>query len=528
MEDRRKLANGKEIWVIKAGFPNKPVQKKWSEYVFSNTMKKYLERNDKYVVIEAYEEWENELEADVVVVLRGHKSYFPDRTKKNTIYIMWNLSHPDTISIEEYNAYDLICMGSANSEFVNNIKKRINVPIRKLLMCIDTEIFHPNTENIEKKYECVFVGNSRYVKRKSVMWAIKHRMPLKIWGKNWDKVMSAEECKKYVVADNIPNNEIPELFKCSKMTVNDHFDDMAKNGFINTRILEALCCGLPVISDYSEVMPQMFGDAILYYTDEKSFVEQIQYAKEHYDIVKKKAMDISEHIRNEYSFMSGVTKLIQFAERLREKQQNTVRYFNGEIEEKEKCNERVLAFSKTFEVYIKETKLEKIKINQEKLVKLREQYKHLPYMERQALACLPDELKHSFYYYVKWPAECEMFRRQIDDLSRKMKVLEKERREKSDQIIAVYEERRQMKEKMQRIYDEKSELSHKLQKTYDEKSEINRKLQITYGEKAERGVEIKELNKQIEDIKNSRTYRLARLFGAPVRFLRKLTGKKKG
>ena len=85
-----------------------------------------------------------------------------------------------------------------------------------------------------------------------------------------------------------------------------------------------------------------------------------------------------------------------------------------------------------------------------------------------------------------------------------------------------------MKEKLHRIYDEKSELNHKLQKTYDEKSEINRKLQITYGEKAERGVKIKELNKQIEDIKNSRTYRLARLFGVPVRFLRKLTGKKKG
>lgn len=527
MEDRRKLANGKEIWVIKAGFPNDENGKKFSEYAYARTMKKYLEMINKQVIVQAYEQWNEDVSADVVVVLRGNRVYEPDRRQKDCIYILWVLSHPDQITVEEYNSYDLICVGSIKESFIESLKEKVYVPIETLLMCVDSELFHPGKDPYgEKEYDWIFVGNSKWIKRKSVMWSLKHNVPLKIWGKDWGKI--DPEILKHVVSDHILNDDLPELYRNAKITVDDHYDDMSKNGFINTRILEALCCGLPVISDYSEVMPQMFGDSILYYTDEKSFVEQIQYAKEHYDIVKKKAMDISKHIRNEYSFMSGVTKLIQFAERLREKQQNTVRYFNGEIEEKEKCSERVLAFSKTFEVYIKETKPEKIKIDQEELVNFREKYKHLPYMERQALACLPDELKHSFYYYVKWPAECEMFRRQIDDLSRKTKALEKERREKSDQIIAVYEERRQMKEKLQRIYDEKSELNHKLQKTYDEKSEINRKLQITYGEKAERGVKIKELNKQIEDIKNSRTYRLARLFGAPVRFLRKLTGKKKG
>lgn len=527
MEDRRKLANGKEIWVIKAGFPNSEVGKKYSDYAYARTLKKYLEKAGKHVIVQAYEEWEDEVPADVVVVLRGHRVYVPDRSKKDCIYMMWVLSHPDKITTDEYNSYDLICMGSIKESFIAALKEKVYVPIKTLLMCVDSEIFYPGEDPYgEKDYDWIFVGNSKSIKRKSVIWAVNNDVPLKIWGRDWEKI--DPKIMQHVVADHIANDDLPKLYRNARITVDDHFEDMAENGFINTRILEALCCGLPVISDYSEVMPQMFGDAILYYTDEKSFVEQIQYAKEHYDIVKKKAMDISEHIRNEYSFMSGVTKLDLFAKRLREEQQNTVRYFNGEIEEKEKCSERVLALSKAFETYIKETKPEKIKIDQEELVNFREKYKHLPYMERQALACLTDELKHSFYYYVKWPAECEMFRRQTDDLSRKTKALEKERREKSDQIIAVYEERRQMKEKLQRIYDEKSELSHKLQKTYDEKSEINHKLQITYGEKAERGVEIKKLNKQIEDIKNSRTYRFARLFGAPVRFLRKLTGKKKG
>lgn len=65
----------------------------------------------------------------------------------------------------------------------------------------------------------------------------------------------------------------------------------------------------------------------------------------------------------------------------------------------------------------------------------------------------------------------------------------------------------------------------KLHRTYAEKSEINRKLQITYDEKFERGLEIKRLKKEIASIKKSRSYRLARMIGFPVRCFRKILNK---
>lgn len=61
----------------------------------------------------------------------------------------------------------------------------------------------------------------------------------------------------------------------------------------------------------------------------------------------------------------------------------------------------------------------------------------------------------------------------------------------------------------------------KLHQTYAEKSEINRKLQITYGEKYDRGLEIKRLKKELDSIKKSRSYKLARFIGFPVRLLRR-------
>lgn len=524
MEDRRKLANGKEIWVIKAGFPNDENGKKFSDYAYARTLKKYLERINKQVIVQAYEQWDDEVSADVVVMLRGYRAYVPDRRQKDCIYMLWVLSHVDQITEEEYNSYDLICVGSIKESFIASLKEKVYVPIKTLLMCVDSEIFHPGENPYgEKEYDWIFVGNSKWIKRKSVMWSMKHDVPLKIWGKDWGRI--DPEILKHVVSDHILNDDLPELYRNAKITVDDHYDDMSENGFINTRILESLCCGLPVISDYSEVMPQMFGDAILYYTDEKSFVEQIQYAKEHYDIVKKKAMDISEHIRNEYSFATGVMKLDQYAKELRNKHQNTLYYLSGETCTRKDCNERVIALYKNFEEYIKEATLEKIAIEQEELVNFREYYKHFAFMEQQAFAYLPENVRRFFYYYVQCPAECEIRGQKNDKWLRDNRTLEIEQKEVKEKLQRAYDEKSEINRKLQQTYKEKSEINRKLQQTYKEKSEINRKLQITYNEKSERGLEIKNLNKIIEDIKKTRTYRLARILGAPVRLFRKIAKK---
>ena len=72
-----------------------------------------------------------------------------------------------------------------------------------------------------------------------------------------------------------------------------------------------------------------------------------------------------------------------------------------------------------------------------------------------------------------------------------------------DTLRQTYAEKSELNKKLRQTYAEKSELNKKLQQTYAEKSEINRKLQITYGEKSERGKKIKELEKELADIKAS-------------------------
>lgn len=83
-------------------------------------------------------------------------------------------------------------------------------------------------------------------------------------------------------------------------------------------------------------------------------------------------------------------------------------------------------------------------------------------------------------------------------------------------------------EKLRKAWRAKSDINLTLQRTYAEKSEINRKLQITYGEKFDRGVEIKRLKRELEAVKSSETWRLARLIGFPVRVFRKAVRKIQG
>lgn len=445
MGNRRELANGKKIWVIKAGFPDNPTKIQWSDYVFANTMKKYLERIGYYVVVESKDEWYNEEEADVVVSLRGPFAYCPDSRKEDCTYILWNLSHPDTVTDEEYNAFDLVCIGSEKEEYLEKIRARVQVPVVSLPMCVDTELFYPEENPVkEKAHEWVFVGNSRGKERKSVLWAIRHGLPLEIWGAGWKKFIPDEaDYEKYVVAENLPNHELRTLYWNSMATFDDHYEDMIQNGFINTRIMEAVACGLPVISDYSEVLTSMFGDGILCYHNEEEFLQLTERVKNEYPMIKEKTLALWPIIQNRYSFESCMNQLSEWSEKII-------------------CREK--------------DSQKKMKYLQREILRLRE--------EKQTLS---------------------------EDLKKMEADLENEKKRREDYQV-----------KCQNAWEQNRKTNEKLQRTYAEKSEINRKLQITYGEKYDRGLEIKKLKKEIESIKKSRTYRLARVFGAPVRFLRKL------
>ena len=309
----KRVAKGRQIWVIKCPATEGKAKYHWGDYYYALALQKYLERKNIYVQIDTRQDWGCDEEADVVLVLRGNHFYRPDRRNGKTIYIMWNISHPDMISRAEYELYDIVCVGSRY--YAQKLKDQVNVPVEPLLQCTDTELFFPKDkpEGTALKDDYIFIGSTRGVMRECVLWAAEDNLPLHVWGGGWKQMLPDHQ--EIIDGTFIRNEDLPSLYRSAKATLNDHWKDMLDNQFINNRIFDALACGLPVISDGCDEMKEIFPEAVLYYSNKEEFQACIDKMENDYPAVKAKALEQFEMIKKEYSFEKRAEELIQMVEK---------------------------------------------------------------------------------------------------------------------------------------------------------------------------------------------------------------------
>ena len=311
--ENRRMADGKSIWVIKCPAPEEK-KVRWGDYAYAVALKRYLDRMGMYTVIDLREDWDCEEDADVVLVLRGCEFYRPDRRNTKCLYIMWNISHPEMVTEEEYHLYDVICVGSRH--YAEELQKKLTIPVVPLLQCTDTELFYPDPEAEKARgKDYLFIGNSRNVARPCVLWAAKKKLPLKIWGAGWKAMLGPD--KNMVQDVFIENSQIPSLYRSARVTLNDHWKDMLDYQFVNNRIFDALACGLPVISDCCEELKEIFPDAVLYYSSQEEFDACVKNLEENYDSIKAKVDAQWPMIKEKYSFEARAKELAELAEKYR-------------------------------------------------------------------------------------------------------------------------------------------------------------------------------------------------------------------
>lgn len=310
----KKEAGDRQIWVIKCPAPEGEKKVRWGDYAYAVALKRYLDRMGMYTIIDLHEDWDCEVNADIVLVLRGREFYRPDRRNAKCLYIMWNISHPEMVTEEEYKLYDIICVGSLH--YAKELQQKLDIPVYPLLQCTDTELFYPDPAAEKNRGgDYLFIGNSRGVARPCVLWAAREKLPLKIWGAGWKAMLGPD--KTMVQEVFIENSQIPALYRSARVTLNDHWKDMLDYQFVNNRIFDALACGLPVISDCCDELREIFPDAVLYYSNKEEFDQCVKEIETHYDEVKARVDAQWPMIKEKYSFEARARELVEMVENYR-------------------------------------------------------------------------------------------------------------------------------------------------------------------------------------------------------------------
>lgn len=269
----------------------------WGDYHIAKGLAKSFNKLEYDVKVQILPQWDFEYDdRDVILTLRGLSQYNP---KKHHFNIMWNISHPDEVSLKEYELYNHVFI--ASNHWAENISYKVNVSVDTLLQCSDPDLFY---YDFSEKYKCdlLFVGNSRDVYRKIIKDLLPTKYDLAVYGKGWENFISS----KYIKANHIPNEELRKAYSSCKILLNDHWDDMRDKGFISNRIFDGISCNALIVTDKVKDSDELFENCLITYNDSKELKTYINNILINYEEIKNIKTNEIKSLKFNHSFQDRV------------------------------------------------------------------------------------------------------------------------------------------------------------------------------------------------------------------------------
>ncbi len=231
---------------------------RWGDYWFKYELEREFEKLGHTVCSSA---------PDIIIHLFG----IPVKNIPESPYkILWIHSHPDMVSPQILENYDRIyCLSPT---FLNKIRQ----------WGFEADLLIGATAKApvatELRYDIVFVGNTKGPQGRKIIRDLGDTsLKLKIWGEGWENILPPEHYGGLYYE----NQQLGELYASSKIVLNDHHDDMRREGFLNPRILDVFASGGFVISDDIRGVESIFGDTLIRYKNPQHLRELIEYYVSH-------------------------------------------------------------------------------------------------------------------------------------------------------------------------------------------------------------------------------------------------------
>lgn len=297
-------------WAIKIAAPSGPKGLLWGDWHFAQSLAEALRRLGQDVVVDTREAVDRATAYldDVRLVIRGLDVVQPDDGQVN---LLWIISHPDDVTRDELQKCDAAF--AASETWSRRVSSDWSVKVEPLLQCTDPQRFNPNVTQLPDPPAMLFVGNSRKVYRSSVRFPVEAGLDLHVYGGGWEEFLPEGRLRGL----SVPNQELPSYYRSAGVVLNDHWDDMRREGFISNRIFDVAASGGRIVSDYVPGAEELFGGLLRMWSRPDELIALLGSPVDEVFPSDEERKEIADRIAAEHSFDARARRLLDVAVELR-------------------------------------------------------------------------------------------------------------------------------------------------------------------------------------------------------------------
>ncbi|WAX56029.1 glycosyltransferase [Jatrophihabitans cynanchi] len=243
--------------------------------------------------------------SDVVLTLRG---LTPAHPQPGAVNVLWVISHPDLVDVREVQQFDIVA--SASPAWAEAMSRTSGRPVHVVYQATDPSLFAPRFVR-DDGHSVLFVGGTRgQESRQIVSDALEAQVELAVYGPGWagrlpDGVLQAAY---------LENVDLSNAYGSAGVVLNDHWPDMAANGFLNNRLFDAVASGARVISDRVDGIEELFRGSVRTYATVEELAYLCSGAGRLSFAPAAERIEVAERIRAEHSFAARAEQLLMLVQ----------------------------------------------------------------------------------------------------------------------------------------------------------------------------------------------------------------------
>lgn len=200
-------------------------------------------------------DWESDraVRCDVTIHLRGlHRR----PAVEGQINILWVISHPERVELDECDQYDIIA--SASAKHASELGTALGRSVAYVPQATDADTFRPGRVRSDVATDVLYVGNNRWPPRRAPRWLLGEGRSFDLYGSAWEGLPE----HAMLVANHVHNRDLPALYRSAGVVVADHHGTMRRDGFLANRLFDVLASGGVVVSDEVDGLRGVFGELV--------------------------------------------------------------------------------------------------------------------------------------------------------------------------------------------------------------------------------------------------------------------------